>query len=152
MELNNQSKQVLKYANQIGKKLGATALDSQHLLYGLARCKDSLAGSILLSHDIDCEMIKKSFDTRNEALGKVKVDGKLELTPQVKKLLDAAGKIADDTGSFYIGTEHILFAIVTDDKCLAYNLLTYLLKESGTPISKIVDEIAFNFIEQEDNG
>ena len=145
MELNEQSKQVLKYADQIGKNLGAGALDTQHLLYGLAKCKDSLAGSILESHGITHAEIKKSFETRSEALRKVKVKGKLELTPQVKKILDIAKRTAQDLGSAYIGTEHILYAIVTEEKCLAYNLLGYLLKDSGTPIGKIADEIAANF-------
>ena len=71
MELNEQSKQVLKYANQIGKSLGASALDTQHLLYGLAKCGNSLAGSILASHNITAADIKKSFETRSESLRKV---------------------------------------------------------------------------------
>ena len=145
MELNNQSKQVLKYANQIGKSLGASALDSQHLLYGLAKCKDSLAGNILASHDVTPEAIKKSFETRSEALGKSGVKGTLEYTPQVKKLLDAAERVAKDTGSSFVGTEHILYAVVTDEKCLAYNLLGYLLRDSNTPIMKITEEIVSNF-------
>ena len=145
MEFNSQSKQVLKYANQIGKSLGASALDSQHLLYGLAKCKDSLAGNILSSHDITCEAIKKSFETRTQALGKSSIKGSLEYTPQVKKLLDSAERVAKDTGSVYIGTEHILYAVVTDEKSLAYNLLGYLLKDSGTPIMKITEELVSNF-------
>ena len=150
MELNEQSKQVLKYANQIGKSLGASALDTQHLLYGLAKCTESLAGNILASHNITSADIKKSFETRSEHLRKVTVSGKLELTPQVKRILDIAGRTAQDTGSSLIGTEHILFAIVTEEKCLAYNLLGYLLKDSGTPIGKIADEIAANFGYEDD--
>ncbi|MBO4347018.1 MAG: ATP-dependent Clp protease ATP-binding subunit [Lachnospiraceae bacterium] len=151
MELNEQCKEVLKYANQIGKNLGASAVDTQHLLYGLAKCKDSLASSILASHGITVAQIKKSFETRSEALRKVSVKGKLELTPQVKKILDISERIAQDTNSAYVGTEHILYAIVTEGKCLAYNLLGYLLKDSGTPISKIADEIMLNFGFDDDN-
>ena len=145
MELNEQSKQVFKYANQIGKTLGASALDTQHLLYGLAKCENSLAGSILLSHNITASDIKKSFETRSESLRKVSVKGKLEYTPQVKRILDIAERTARDTGSSLIGTEHILFAIATEEKCLAFNLLGYLLKDSNTPVAKIADEIAANF-------
>ncbi len=145
MELNEQSKQVLKYANQIGKSLGASALDTQHLLYGLAKCENSLAGSILLSHNITSADVKKSFETRSESLRKVSVKGKLEYTPQVKRILDIAQRTAEETGSAMVGTEHILYAIVTEEKCLAYNLLTYLLKDSNTPIGKIADEIVANF-------
>ena len=141
MELNEQSKQVLKYANQIGKSLGASALDTQHLLYGLAKCSNSLAGSILESHNITAADIRKSFETRSESLRKVSIKGKLELTPQVKKLIDIAGKIAKDSGSEYIGTEHILYAIVTEEKCLAYNLLGFLLKDTGFSIQKLAEEI-----------
>ena len=145
MELNEQSKQVLKYANQIGKTLGAGALDTQHLLYGLARCKGSLACDILESHDITAADVKKGFETRTESLRKVTVRGKLDYTPQVKKILDIAENTARDTGSSLIGTEHILYAIATEEKCLAYNLLCYMLKDSNTSIGKIVDEIASNF-------
>ena len=118
MELNEQCKEVLKYANQIGKNLGASAVDTQHLLYGLAKCKDSLASSILASHGITVAQIKKSFETRSEALRKVSVKGKLELTPQVKKILDISERIAQDTNSAYVGTEHILYAIVTEGNAL----------------------------------
>ncbi len=145
MELNEQSKQVLKYANQIGKTLGASALDTQHLLYGLAKCSESLAGSILESHGVTPAAIKKCFESRSEALRKVVVKGKLDYTPQVKKILDIAEKVASDTGSDLVGTEHILYSIVTEEKCLAYNLLLYILKDTGTPIGKIAEEIAANF-------
>jgi ATP-dependent Clp protease ATP-binding subunit ClpC len=151
MDFNSQSKQVLKYANQIGKSLGASALDSQHLLYGIARCRDSLASNILASHGITDEEIKKSFENRSEALRKVKTTGTLEYTPQVKKLMDIAKKIAVDTGSSMIGTEHILYAVVTEEKSLAYNLLLYLLKDSNTPIAKIADEIISNFGYEDDS-
>ena len=129
MELNLQCKQVMKAANQIGKSLGATVLDSQHLLYGLAKCTDSVAGAVLASHKITPAAIKKSVETRTKPLTKVKKSGKLELTPQVRKLLDSAEKIARDTGAVEVGTEHILYAILTEEKCLAYNLLNYFLRE-----------------------
>ena len=66
MEFSERSKQVLKYADQIGKKLGAQALDTQHLLYGLARCEGSVSKSILEKNGITHEDIKKSFEARSE--------------------------------------------------------------------------------------
>ena len=150
MELNLQCKQVMKAANQIGKSLGATVLDSQHLLYGLAKCTDSVAGAVLASHKITPAAIKKSVETRTKPLTKVKKSGKLELTPQVRKLLDSAEKIARDTGAVEVGTEHILYAILTEEKCLAYNLLNYFLRESKTPIGKLIDEISETFFEADE--
>lgn len=150
MELNYQSKQVMKTANQIGKSLGATVLDSQHLLYGLAKCSDSVAGAVLASHKITPSAIKKSVETRTQPLAKVKKTGKLEFTPQVRKLLDSAEKTARDTGAVEIGTEHILYAILTEEKCLAYNLLGYFLRDSKTPIGKLIDEISETFFESDE--
>ena len=145
MELNAQSKTAIKYANQLGKSLGATALDSQHLLYGLAKCSESIAGSILASHNITPAAIKKSVETRMESLEKAKIKGSLEFTPQVKKLLRFAEKTAAEIGDLQVGTEHILYAVVTDEKCLGYNLLGYFLRDSHTQISKIVDELTASF-------
>lgn len=145
MELNDQSKSVIKYANQFGKSVGATALDTQHLLFGLAKCSESVAGKVLASHGITPLMIKKSVETRMESFEKVKIKGSLDMTPQVKKIMDFAGKTAEDVGSNEIGTEHILYSITTDEKCLAFNLLGYFLKETGVSVGKIADEISANF-------
>lgn len=141
MKQNDLCKQVFKYANQIGKSNGASALDSQHLIYGLVKCKESIAGNILAEHGITLNEVKKSFENKVNALEAVKVKGKLEYTPQVKKIVEKAEEIAEHSGSYEIGTEHILFAVATEDKCLGCNLLKYLLKDSGTPIEKLVMEI-----------
>lgn len=143
MDYNNQTVLVLKYANQIGKSLGAAALDSQHLLYGLAKCKDSVAGSILLSHEVTHNDVKKAFENRMESVPKVSVRGKLAMTPQVKKILNNAEEIAEETMSSQVGTEHILYAIISDEKCLAFNLLGYLLKDGKNGIDKIADELEY---------
>lgn len=141
MDYNNQTQLVFKYADQIGKSLGASALDSQHLLFGLAKCKNSVAGSVLNSHNISHAEIKKAFENRIEALPKVSIRGRLGLTPQVKNIMKNAEEIAMDAQSSSIGTEHILYAIVSDEKCLAYNLLGYLLNEGRNEIDKIADEL-----------
>ena len=78
MKQNDLCKQVFKYANQIGKSNGASALDSQHLIYGLVKCKESIAGNILAEHGITLNEVKKSFENKVNALEAVKVKGKLE--------------------------------------------------------------------------
>lgn len=141
MKQNELCKQVFKYANQIGKANGATSLDSQHLIYGLVKCRESIAGSILAGHGITLNDVKKSFENKVNALEKVKVKGKLEMTPQVKKIVEKAEEVAAHCDSYEMGTEHLLFAIVTEEKSLGCNLLKYLLKDSGIPIEKLVLEI-----------
>ena len=84
---------------------------------------------------------KKAFENRIEALPKVSIRGRLGLTPQVKNIMKNAEEIAMDAQSSSIGTEHILYAIVSDEKCLAYNLLGYLLNEGRNEIDKIADEL-----------
>ncbi|MCR4647995.1 MAG: ATP-dependent Clp protease ATP-binding subunit [Lachnospiraceae bacterium] len=142
MEFSERSKQVLKYADQIGKKLGAQALDTQHLLYGLARCEGSVSKSLLERHGITHEDIKKSFEARSEALRKVKVSGKLKYTPQVNKILDLSKRMAEELGANSVGTEHILYCVLSEDNSIAYNVLGYLLKDTPFSVSKIMEEIA----------
>ncbi len=141
MNYSNQSKTVLKYANQVGKSLGASSMDSQHLLYGLAKCKDSVSGSILLNHGVTANDIKKTFETRMESIPKIATRGKLPMTPQVELLINDAEELAEDMNQKEVGTEHLLYAIVMDEKSLAFNLLGYLLKDGKKGIEQIAREL-----------
>ncbi|MDE7452984.1 MAG: Clp protease N-terminal domain-containing protein [Clostridia bacterium] len=91
---------------------------------------DCTAYKILKSCGVDEELyeryFERSIDTNSNIEG---------YTPRMKFILKRAGEIADDTdgAGAFVGTEHLLVAILANEECLAMRIL----KAMGADIKKI---------------
>ncbi len=117
---------VLKNAGKIAAKLKQSYIGTEHILLGLIRERDSLAGKVLS----DCQV----YDTKIEELisqliapegGKAVADRE-GYTPRAKRVLEQSRMEAERMGAGKIGTEHILLAILREQDSVAARLLNTL--------------------------
>ena len=111
---------VIKNASKIALRFGSNLVGTEHILYGLASVKDCTASKILEEYGVSENSIFELFE---ESTSGVSLFGSVELTPRSKELFQIAQQIAMDMGHSFIGTEHLLLAILSSRSCYAAKIL-----------------------------
>lgn len=121
-------------AIEAAKKLGHTYIGSEHVLMGLLN-SSSVASKILEAKGASYE---KVFDIVSEEIGVGDpIEGIVpEATPRFKSILESSATIAGKTGQAFIGTEHLLAALLEQRDSMAIRLL----KRDGKNISELLNE------------
>ncbi len=116
-------KNAWKFAGEEASKLGCDYLGTEHLLLGIAHEKDSAGGKILNSLGVTVEAMepllvgegKSGFFSRRE----------LYVAPRTKRVLEMAVEEANDLGNSFVGTEHLLLAILREGSGVAIQILEH---------------------------
>lgn len=114
-------KNAWKFAGEEASKLGSDYLGTEHLLLGIAHEKDSAGGKILNSLGVTVEAVepllagqgRSGFFSRRE----------LYVAPRTKRVLEMALEEANDLGNSFVGTEHLLLAILREGSGVAMQIL-----------------------------
>lgn len=127
-------------AQEVAKKYGTKYIGTEHLMYGLLSANDSVAAKLLGEYNIDAEKYEKVFkqnlDYNYFANG---------FTPRTKRIFEYAIGIALQSGSNFVGSEHLLFAIVSDAESVATHLLRTLgvnLEELKSKLMQIFSKVS----------
>ena len=121
----------LAAAYTAARKLGHTSVGSEHLLLGLLTRENSIAAKLLAKHNITPETFEKIISGKN-GVGE-ESDENIDLSPRAKRILENSRAEAISTAQSYIGTEHILMAILHENDCVAAKLLS----ESGVDLDEL---------------
>lgn len=116
-------KKAWKFAGEEASKLGCDYLGTEHLLLGIAHEKDSAGGKILNSLGVTVEAMepllvgegKSGYFSRRE----------LYVAPRTKRVLEMAVEEANDLGNSFVGTEHLLLAILREGSSVAIQILEH---------------------------
>lgn len=116
-------KNAWKFAGEEASKLGSDYLGTEHLLLGIAHEKDSAGGKILNSLGVTVEAVepllagqgRSGFFSRRE----------LYVAPRTKRVLEMAVEEANDLGNSFVGTEHLLLAILREGSGVAMQILEH---------------------------
>ena len=142
-KFTNKAKKAIEIANDISIELGHNYIGTEHILYGLVQEGDGIAAKVLNNKGITEEKVKARIE---ELLGVGKeINETLGFTPRSKRILENAFLEIKRIGYNYIGTEHLLLAIMKEDDCVAVRIIADLNVE----ISKIYNEIAKVINEEE---
>ena len=142
-KFTNKAKKAIEIADDISLQLGHNYIGTEHILYGLLKEGEGIAAKVLNNKGITEENVKEKIE---EFLGVGKeIKETLGFTPRTKRVLENAFLEAKRIGYNYIGTEHLLLAIMKENDCVAVRIITDLDVE----ISKIYSEIAKVINEEE---
>ncbi len=111
-------------AHECAVELGHNYIGSEHLLAGLIRESSGVAAKALEKAGMTEE---KVVDKIKEYIGSgspLPSETELPLTPRTKRILEISAYEARRLGHSYIGTEHILMAIIRDGDGVAARILT----------------------------
>lgn len=120
------AKKVLTNAQKLARDLGSMHLGSEHILMAMLNVRSGTAYEVLSGAGVSAEKA-------NMLLGLLQrsSSGRVGLTVAAKRLIEGAVLAAAQYGSFYIGTEHLLFAMVQNRESKAYSLLLELGVDPG---------------------
>ena len=142
-KFTNKAKEVIGIANDISVELGHKYIGTEHILYGLVEEREGIASKVLINKGITGEKIIKKIEER---LGREKeIKETLGFTPRSKRVLENAFLEAKRIGYNFIGTEHLLLAIMKEEECIAMRIIS----ELNVEIPKIYNEIAKVINEEE---
>ncbi len=142
-KFTNKAKKVIEIANDISIELGHNYIGTEHVLYGLVKEGEGIAAKVLNNKGITDEKVRVKIE---ELLGVGReIKETLGFTPRTKRVLENAFLESKRIGYNYIGTEHLLLAILKEEDCVA----TRIILELNVEISKVYNEIAKVINEEE---
>jgi ATP-dependent Clp protease ATP-binding subunit ClpC len=131
-------KKVMQIAREEAVRLGNDYVGTEHLLLGLIKEGDGVAVAVLRSMNIDLEDLSGNIEKAITSTGGMMTIGQmLPFTPRAKKVLEIAANEARSMSHKYIGTEHLLLALMKDTESTASNALG----SSGLEYEKVKEEI-----------
>ncbi len=120
------AEQALHNAAIAATEFGHGSIGSEHILLGLVRTRDCMAGEVLTGCGVDEE---KLLDLIRQVINNRLNIGLKEpqtYTPRATRILEIARKESIRYGSKLIGTEHILIGIIKETESVASRLLSTL--------------------------
>ena len=103
------------------RALGHTYIGTEHLLLSLLSAGGSAAG-ILRSHDITYDSTLAIAKEISGGTAESRIDAR-DMTPRLRSIIEASASEAAKYGQAYIGTEHLLLALISERESVAVKLL-----------------------------
>ncbi len=116
------AQQVLQYALQAASEMGHTYIGSEHLLLGLLQDRTSVSAHYLTERGTDADAVRAAV-VNLAGEGSRTVLSAADMTPRTKKIIEASLYEAQKGGQDYIGTEHLLMALIGERDCVAVRIL-----------------------------
>ena len=141
MQYDNFSKnvnKVLELSEQLAKRYDCHYIGSEHILFGLLNADDGRASTILKEAGVDNDrflfLFKKTVDPH------VRISGNM-FTPRTKHLLDKSVEISLKARRGYVGTEHLLLALLLENDSLAASMLIKMRVDIDAMAEDIAESI-----------
>ena len=115
----------LNLAVEAAQMLGHTYIGTEHLILGLLREGTGVAASVLASHGVTAAQYESKI-AESENVGQPTRLSPEDFTPRTKRAMETAVMEAHGTQQGFVGTEHILLAILRDETSIAVRLLSLM--------------------------
>ncbi len=102
--------------------LGHTYIGSEHLLLGLLSEGEGIAAKLLHARGADTQKLREAV-TELSGVGSESRVSPADMTPRVRKIILDSAAEASRNGQSYVGTEHLLLALLEEPGCVAVRLL-----------------------------
>ena len=140
---------VLNAAIEYAENMGHTYIGSEHLLLGLLTQNGGIAYTVLINKKLTAGKVEDAV--RNSiGFGVPTVLTPGDFTPRCKNIIESAMIQARDMGHNYVGTEHLLIAMIKEGSSAATAVMTRL----GVSPQEILQELlkAFGSASGKDSG
>lgn len=127
----------LTAAQREASELGHTYIGSEHLLLGLLAENASIASRLLSARGVDVGRVRAAvIDLSGE--GAESRVSPADMTPRTRKIIEEAAVESRRAGQSYVGTEHLLLALLLEGDCVAVRILDTV----GAPIDDLHRDVA----------
>jgi ATP-dependent Clp protease ATP-binding subunit ClpC len=138
----DRARETLVMAQEEARLLHHGFIGSEHILLGLLRQEDSVAGEVLASFGVTIEAGRRVVES---ILG----DGSAEIelgsppfTPRAKKILELSLRESLQLNHNYIGTEHLLLGLIREGEGVGAQILKELKVDLGEARQRVLQFIA----------
>lgn len=138
-KFTNRAKQVIKLAKKEAQRLNHNYLGTEHILLGLLKLGQGIAVNVLRNLNIDYDTVLSEAERLVGFGPEIQVYGDPALTGKVKKVFEYANEEAVSLNHNYVGTEHLLLALLRQNDGVATQILENLsinLKEVRKEVLK----------------
>lgn len=128
----------IRLAQEEARRLGQDLIGPEHILLGLIGEGTSVAVMVLKSNGVnlkDARIEVEKFTGRCRCPGVE--EEKMRFTPESKRVLELSLEEAAQLGHYYIGTEHLLLALVRDGE----NQAAKVLENLGVDLSLVRSQV-----------
>ncbi len=122
---NQRARRVLQIANDEAERLSHNYIGTEHLLLGIVKEENGIAGRVLRELGAKPERVAEMVE-RMTGAGRRAPSSKPELTPRTKQVLEFAVEEARKLSHSYIGTEHLLLGLIRHGDGVAIDVLRQL--------------------------
>ena len=131
-KFTQKAQNTLNRAMSASGELGHSFIGTEHILLGLTLEKDSIAAKILAARGIlDTNLKVKIIEAEGE--GVPSDPSPYDMTPRAKRVIELSSVEARKRGCAFIGTEHLLAAMISEKDCMAARLIEAM----GVPCSEL---------------
>ncbi|MCL2617167.1 MAG: ATP-dependent Clp protease ATP-binding subunit [Defluviitaleaceae bacterium] len=137
-KLTEKAKAAIEAAQNAAGLFSQNYVGTEHLMLGLCQVTDSVAARSIENQGVNLKLVEDPFHeiSQNTPTGGVMLPPSA-FTPRTKRVLELSMQEAVRMGTGYIGTEHLLLALIREADCVGVQILTSL----GADIQRIYDEI-----------
>ena len=126
---------VLQRAKEAAAKLGNEYIGTEHILLGLTLVQQSVAAKALEGQNVTYHQVMERICEMQGKKQKFYLP--LDMTPRAKRVVERSKQEAVRLGANYVGTEHILLALLREPDTLAITLL----EDLGVDIQTLYEDI-----------
>lgn len=128
--------QAVYKAEELAQKTGGI-IGTEHLLYALTTVDGSVAGKLLAGYNVTTDKLEQFFDSTENY-------GQATMSARVKQVMFVAFQLSAQTGVGYIGTEHILYAMLAEKDSYAVRMLNSLNVDTRALRKDLYDYLSSN--------
>ena len=132
--------EVIDMATALAKKTSCMYIGSEHILFGLLSVTDGRASAILREAGVDVERYLMYY--KKSIVKDYIISGNM-FTARTKQLFESATQISLKARAGYVGTEHLLLALLMQTDSFGVTILRYLKID----VQKITDELVASIFE-----
>ena len=140
--LTPRARQILLLAKQEAERFNHDHIGTEHLLLGILCLNEGVAVNVLKSLGLNLAQLRLEVEKSCGIGGSTRTDGPLPLTPRLKRVLMLAATEAQSMNYNFVGTEHLLLAILREGESAAARILQNLnvnLEEVRQAVIKTLD-------------
>ncbi len=131
----NSAKEAIDKARASAADMGHSHVGTEHLVLGLLKIKEGVACKALENQGINVEDVEYRII---ELVGTgTQLSAPQDFTPRTKRILENSSHEAVRMGTGYIGTEHLLLALIKEKDSIAVRILSTL----NINVQKLYDDI-----------
>ncbi len=119
------ARHVLELAQEEAQRFQHNYIGTEHLLLGLIREGEGVAGQVLSNLGVQMEQVRQAVEVII-GRGDYAVLGEVHLTPRAKKVIEIAVDEARRLQHRFVGTEHLLLGLIREGEGIAAGVLESL--------------------------